>query len=120
LGGPILPTYFLGHKSTRIWKDVMRVSYYASSAERLALITGLRALAKFLEENKAVPAPKWADVMVFPDQESDEAARSEIDSIAALIGTAAQEGMTGHYRATRDFGPVAYRAVAIPAKTGEA
>jgi hypothetical protein len=97
----------------------MRVSYYASTVERLELIAGLRALAKFLEENTAVPAPKWTDLMVFPDQGTNEAARSEIDSIAALIGTAAEEGMTGHYRASRNFGPVVYRAVAIPAKTGE-
>jgi hypothetical protein len=98
----------------------MQVSSYASTAERLELIAGLRALAKFLEENEAVPAPKWTDVMVFPDQGTDDAvARSEIDSIAALIGTVAQDGATGHYRASRNFGSVEYHAVAIPTKPEE-
>jgi hypothetical protein len=42
------------------------VSYYANRAERLNLIAGLLALAKFLEENEEVPSPKCVDVMVFP------------------------------------------------------
>jgi hypothetical protein len=98
----------------------MRVNHYASTTERLELIAGLRALADFLEENKAVPAPKSADVMVFADQGADHAARNEIDNIAILIDAVADEGAWGHYRASRDFGPVEYRAVAIPVKAEEA
>jgi hypothetical protein len=121
LGGPVLPTYFLRSQAdTGIRKDVMRVSHYANTAERLELIAGLRALAAFLAENEDVPAPKWADVMVFPDQSPNDAARNEVDRIAVLIGTVAQEGATGHYRALRIFGSVEYRAVALPAKPEEA
>ena len=96
------------------------MSHYANSAERLELIAGLRALATFLEENEDIPAPKWADVMVFPDQTTDEAARREIDHIAALIDAVAQEGTTGHYWASCNFGSFEYRAIAIPAKSKEA
>lgn len=40
---------------------------------------------------------------------------AEVDAIAEQIGvTASGEGPSGHYRACRDFGPVQYRAVAIP------
>jgi hypothetical protein len=42
--------------------------------------------------------------------------RAEIDVIAARIGTEAtdENSCHGHYVASRTFGPVEYRAVAIP------
>lgn len=96
------------------------MSYYANRAERLDLIAGLLALAKFLEENEEVPAPKWVDVMVFPHESNYDAARHEIDRIAVLIGTAARKSAAGHYLAPRHFGPIEYRAIAIPANPEEA
>ena len=41
---------------------------------------------------------------------------AEIDVIAEQIGTTASDADSpaGHYSASRDFGPVQYRAVAIP------
>jgi len=96
------------------------VSYYANRAERLDLIAGLLALAKFLEENEEVPAPKWVDVMVFPHESSYDAARHEIDRIAVLIGVAARKSTAGHYLAPRRFGPIEYQAIAIPANPEEA
>jgi len=41
---------------------------------------------------------------------------AEIDVIAAQIGATASDADSpaGHYSAYRDFGPVQYRAVAIP------
>ena len=44
---------------------------YANSAERQALICGLRGLADFLESNPDVPAPTYIDVLVFPPSASD-------------------------------------------------
>lgn len=96
------------------------MSYYANRAERLGLIAGLTALAKFLEENEEVPAPKWADVMVFPDEQSHDATRHEIDRIASLLGATARESAAHHYRGVRKFGPVQYHAIAIPPKPEEA
>ena len=87
---------------------------YANADERGRLIDGLRALAAFLQDHPAVPAPCWADVYVFPPCSTDEQMRAEIDQIAARIGTVVTDDTAhGHYVASRHFGPVQYRAVAI-------
>ena len=41
---------------------------------------------------------------------------AEVDAIASRIGVMASDAGSpaGHYSASRDFGPVQYRAVAIP------
>jgi hypothetical protein len=88
---------------------------YTDTTGRQALIAGLRALADFLESNPGVPAPKHTtDVLVFPPSASDDEKKREIDVIASRIGSGT-ETSHGHYTASRRFGPVEYRAVAIPA-----
>jgi hypothetical protein len=87
---------------------------YANNAERTALIGGLRALADYLESRPEVPAPSYADVFIFPPGGTCAETRTEIDAIAARLGTTARQTAGGrHYNATRSFGPVEYRAVAI-------
>ena len=89
---------------------------YANAIERQALISGLRELADFLERNPDVPAPAYTDVLVFPPFASDRERRREIDVIASRIGSAAPTYSSyRHYQTSRRFGPVEYRAVAIPA-----
>ncbi|HEV3381094.1 MAG TPA: hypothetical protein VG142_08965 [Trebonia sp.] len=92
------------------------MSYYANSEERDRLIAGLRELAEFLDQNPQVPAPRSADLLVFPPNVSDAEMFAEIDAIAGHIGALASDADSprGHYSAQRDFGPVQYRAVAIP------
>jgi hypothetical protein len=53
---------------------------------------------------------------VFPAEGPDAEMFAEIDAIAERIDvTASDDGSPrGHYSAVRDFGPVRYRAVAIP------
>jgi len=89
---------------------------YANADERGSLIAGLRALAGFLEEHPDIPAPRWTDVLVFPPDSSDAEAQSEVAAIAALIGAAVSDETAsgGHYTTSRSFGPLHYRAVAIP------
>jgi hypothetical protein len=88
---------------------------YATQAERQALISGLRELASFLENNPEVPAPKYTDVLVIPLHASDARNRSEIDMIASRIGSGIKiSSRYRHYVTSRHFGPVEYRAVAIP------
>jgi hypothetical protein len=96
------------------------VSYYANRAERVNLIAGLLALAEFLKEYGEVPAPKYIDVMVFPHESGDDAERCEVDRIATLIGVTTQTSAASHYVASRTFGPIEYRAIAIPASPQEA
>ncbi len=88
---------------------------YANAAERRGLIGGLRALADFLEGSPEVPAPIWADVTVFPTG-TDAEMRTEIEKTAAFIGAGIddQSASLRHYTTSRFFGPVQYRAVAIP------
>jgi hypothetical protein len=89
---------------------------YANADQRQALIRGLRDLAGFLEENPEVPAPVYTDVLVFPPYASDAENRGEIDVIASLIDSGIEVSCSRHhYSTTRQFGPVGYRAVAIPA-----
>jgi hypothetical protein len=92
------------------------MSYYANSEERAGFIAGLRELAEFLNRNPDVPAPCWTDLLVFPPAGSDAEMFAEIDAIAGRIGATATDAGSpaGHYSAFRDFGPVQYRAVAIP------
>ena len=92
------------------------MNHYANSEERAALIAGLRDLADFLDQNPQVPAPRRTDLLVFPPDGTDAEMFAEIDAIAQRIGTTASDvgSPAGHYSAVRDFGPVQYRAVAIP------
>jgi hypothetical protein len=92
---------------------------YADPGRRRDLITGLRALADFLEDSPLIPVPYSVDVLVFPPDAPDEDGRAEIDRIAVLIGTRIDDETAkhGHYTASRVFGPVEYRAVFIPPRT---
>ena len=89
---------------------------YASLPQRRTLISGLRALADFLERNPDVPAPEYTDVLVFPPPAPDAEKRRQIDVIASRIGSGTETfSSCRHYQTSRRFGPVEYRAVAIPA-----
>lgn len=90
---------------------------YADSTERAAFISGLRSLADYLESNPEVPAPICSDVLTFPPDGDWTVMRAGIDAIAARLGVIARQAAGGHYVATRPFGPVGYRAVAIPPKS---
>ena len=92
---------------------------YADSTDRAALIGGLRAVADYLESNPAVPIPIYSPVHAFPPAGDWAAMRAEIDAIAARLGVIAHLTGGGHYVATRSFGPVEYRAVAIPRRDNE-
>ena len=97
------------------------MSYHANSEERKRFIAGLRDLAEFLGQNPDVPAPRHTDVLVFPADGSDAEKFAEIDVIAPQIGMTASgaDGPADHYSAVRRFGPVHYRAVAIPNRDDE-
>ena len=91
---------------------------YSDTAQRAQLITGLRAVADFLESPPEVPAPLTADLTVFPPRDDDAVMRAEVDKIAALLGTEIDPERIeyGHYRTQLDFGPVSYAATAITAE----
>lgn len=86
---------------------------YANSTECGTLIRGLRTLADYLKSNPDVPAPRCTDVFIFPPDGTDAERHAEIGVIAAQIGETPVT-VCGHYVVSRFFGPVQYRAVAIP------
>jgi hypothetical protein len=88
---------------------------YADSTERAAFISGLRQIAEYLESNPEVPAPIYSTIHAFPDGDWPEMC-GEIDAIAARLGVAPHVTPGGHYSADLRFGPVDYRAVAIPGR----
>jgi hypothetical protein len=92
---------------------------YADSTERAAFIGGLRALADYLEFNPAVPAPIYSHVFVFPPDSNWAAMCAQINAIAARLGAVPYRSGMNHYLATRSFGPVEYRVVAIPVRDNE-
>ena len=92
----------------------------ATAVERQALISGLRELADFLENNQEVPAPKNADVLVFPPRACDTGNRREIDLIALRIGAGTETNSAHrHYVTSRQFGPAGYRALATPSEQNQ-
>lgn len=87
--------------------------------DRAAFINGLRSLADFLESSPDVPVPGnfpgSVTLTVFPDGDTDDEQRAGVDSIATALGVSTDEhGTHRHYVANLDFGPVQYKAVAIP------
>jgi len=91
----------------------------ADSTVRAAIISGFRELADYLESNPEVPAPAYPVVHIFPTAGDWPQMRAEIDATAVLLGVNAHLTGGGHYIAVRLFGPVEYRAVAIPPENDE-
>jgi hypothetical protein len=88
--------------------------------DRAALIAGLLDLACFLEANPDVPVPAaWtslATITVLPPRGDDTERRGFVDAFATALGVkAADPDNSGHYTASRKFGPVEYRSFAISA-----
>ncbi|MEV4183419.1 hypothetical protein AB0J28_18505 [Streptosporangium canum] len=81
---------------------------------RAEFVAGLRRLADFLAANPKAPVPSYGAGITLHASGTDEERFAEVDRVADLIGVPASEGV--HYSTERDFGPVSYRAVAIPAE----
>jgi len=89
------------------------------SSEREAFISGLRGLADYLQSTPDAPAPGYSPLYVFPRQDDWAGNCAEIDAIARLLGVTAHLTYGGQYAASRSFGSVEYRAVAIPPKSDD-
>ncbi|MGP3930460.1 hypothetical protein [Nonomuraea sp. KM88] len=82
------------------------------STVRCEFIAGLRRLAQFLADNPKVPVPSnGMTLTVHVVDDNDDKERAQVDRVAELISSPASGG--GHYKTTRDFGPVTYEALAI-------
>ena len=82
------------------------------TADRDAVIAGLREMSDFLEANPHLPVDA-VTMRLYPRRE-DATGRDLVDQIAAAIGVTTRDDT--HYTVTRQFGPVTYQAVHIPAE----
>lgn len=83
---------------------------------REGFITGLRQLADFLTVNPDVPTPRFpSPISVHFNQGNDRENFAAVDRAALAMGVepGREDGST-HYEVELHFGPVTYRAVAIP------
>lgn len=87
---------------------------FADPTERAHLIRGFRGLADYLESIPELSAPVYSTVYVFPSRGDWAGMCADIEEIAVLLGVPAGLTGGGHYVANRWFGPVEFRAVAIP------
>ncbi|WP_141580468.1 hypothetical protein [Actinomadura sp. WMMA1423] len=84
---------------------------------RHQIVSGLRALADFLEANPAVPVNEYGHDFLFPVRATDEtSAAAQVDHAAALLGVDVSDETRrdGHYSAERTFGRITYRIYHIP------
>ncbi|MEU9840494.1 hypothetical protein AB0C69_14870 [Actinomadura sp. NPDC048032] len=80
-------------------------------------ITGLRALADFLEANPAVPINEYGrEYNVYTRAEDEAVAVAMVDKVAALLGAevADKRSEGGHYSAEKTFGRITYGIVHVP------
>ncbi|WP_067816925.1 hypothetical protein [Actinomadura kijaniata] len=87
-------------------------------------ITGLRALADFLEANPDVPVCEYGWTLrmsqgVSQNAETDAHQRAEVDRVAALLDVEPSTTPGGHYQAFRRFGRIVYQISHIPARRME-
>lgn len=90
----------------------------AQRHHRRELISGLRALAAFLDSHPQVPVPRYGSVRVSmhtnydTDASTEAEAITEVRRIAALLGTT-PIAENGHHVAGIAFGSVRYEAVLV-------
>lgn len=83
--------------------------------QRAAYVAGLRDLAIFIENNPGLPLPTRTTTSPYIGG-TDEEERTQVNRIADILGVTPATEFGRHYVAKREFGPVAYQAVAIPAR----
>jgi hypothetical protein len=84
-------------------------------ATRQAFITGLRALADYLDRHQAVPVPRYGHEIHLSADRADHGGCGQVNEFARQLGVAAPQSINahGHYHAVRLFGPVGYGMAAI-------
>lgn len=80
---------------------------------RIGVIQGLRALADHLAEHAELPVPLIVEITYYPVSDNDAEEIAEIDRIAKTLGQTAEHSNADHYRVSRRFESVEYRAVAV-------
>jgi hypothetical protein len=91
--------------------------HYSTDPEtRLRFITALRDLATYLDGHPAAPVPALGAEITLHANSTDDGGKAQVNHIACTLGATITDETTigGHYRATRQFGPLRYAVVSIP------
>jgi hypothetical protein len=83
---------------------------------RAQTISGLRALADFLETNPAAPVDEYGCTFhYFPHEMTDAEGRAVVDRAAELLGVTPSDrtSLGGHYTAAKSFGRIHYEVTHI-------
>ena len=93
------------------------MSFTTDPGIRQAFITGLRALADYLDQHPAVPVPRYGTEVHLSAASTDDGGCTQVDQFARQLGITPPQAVSysGHYEAVRSFGPVGYRMIAISA-----
>lgn len=91
-----------------------------SPEERARFIAGLRELADYLAVHPSIPVPDYPRIMAHADGSDDER-RQAVDQAAPELNAEASEILpgSGHYTASRYFGPIEYGVLAISQASAE-
>lgn len=89
---------------------------YADETGRAAFITGLRALADYLDAHSAIPVPPHGTDILLHVSAAEEGGRIQVRQLARQLGATVTDETPygGHCHAARSFGPVSYRVLSIP------
>jgi hypothetical protein len=93
------------------------MSCETDTASRSQYISGLRALADYLEMTPAIAIPRYGTNIIVCADSTDDGGRDQVDYFAAVTRVKVTDNTPagGHYEATLSFGHVSYTIVAIPA-----
>ena len=82
---------------------------------RARLVSGLRALADYLESAPAVPVQPYGVHIVVHAQGTDSEMKAQVDLVGEILGAPPDEEDpgSGHYEVRQSFGPVTYKFLAI-------
>jgi hypothetical protein len=91
------------------------MAFTTDPATRRAFITGLRALADYLDQHPAVPVPRYGTEVYLCADSTDDGGCAQVRQFARQLGITPPDRISysGHYEAARSFGPVSYRMIAI-------
>lgn len=89
--------------------------YFANAQGRAEYIAGMRAFLDYLEAHPEVPTPQSEDIQLSTWGDTFAERAETVDEFAQMVGVEPDwmgEGET-HWKATIEFGPVRFFAVAI-------
>ena len=91
------------------------MSFTTDPGTRHAFITGLRALADYLDQHPAVPVPAYGTEVYLSASSTDNGGCAQVRQFARQLGITPPSKIShsGHYEAVRSFGPVGDTRLAI-------